>query len=194
MKPFLKSVITLVRPQAATSKQSDSRRTILIIDDDQSFLLIVGELLEGLGYRVFSALSGADGLEILRGQKLKFHLVILDYSMPGLDGAQTLEQIRKLHPHLKVIGMTGFAAFDLPDCFRNGVDRLLAKPFRTSELSEIIPALLANGAPSQPPMEVVVQTTDVRHSQQMPQGRLQLTKAEAIEVSLQTDRLHPRTA
>ncbi len=85
--------------------------TILCIDDDASGLLIRKLLLEAAGYQVFTALSGAEGLEILASRGTgqgAIAAVILDYQMPGMNGGEVAVQIRQILPHLPIILLSGY--------------------------------------------------------------------------------------
>ena len=74
--------------------KSPLRPAILCIDDDESSLKIRKLLLEVSGYRVFTAVSGADGIEALAAG-IAVDLVLLDYLMPGLNGDEVAKQLTK---------------------------------------------------------------------------------------------------
>ncbi len=87
--------------------------TILMIDDDRSFLDTIAELLGRAGYTVIRAQSAEEGLGILGKGEPTPDLVLLDIKMPGMTGEQALEHIVKRHPALPVIMLTGENAVDL---------------------------------------------------------------------------------
>src|SRR4051812_1920889 len=75
---------------------------ILVVDDEPSMLGYLKTLLEVESFRVMTATSGEEAVLLLQQAPLP-DLILLDLLMPGIDGLQTLEQIRKLHPHIKVV-------------------------------------------------------------------------------------------
>jgi DNA-binding response OmpR family regulator len=117
-----------------------SPRRVLVVDDDSDIRLLVEKLLSGAGYVVESA---ADGRAALRA----FHatpadIVVLDVSMPELDGFETLERLRDLS-NVPVILLTARSGeIDKVRGFRAGADDYVVKPFGRQELLARIEALL----------------------------------------------------
>ena len=81
---------------------------ILLVDDDSQVRATIGRGLVELGYVVREAESGHAALAIVAEERP--HLVILDYRMPGLDGAETAREMARLEPDLPIIFSTGHAA------------------------------------------------------------------------------------
>lgn len=81
---------------------------ILIVDDEKEFVDSLSERLTLRGYDVTISLSGEDALEKVKSYN--FDVVILDVRMPGIDGIETLRQIKKLKPLTEVIMLTGDAS------------------------------------------------------------------------------------
>jgi two-component system NtrC family response regulator len=107
--------------------------SILIVDDEPNYLVILSELLRDDGFEVFTAPGGAEGLELVRDVDLD--LVITDMQMPGMDGLQLLEAIKKLNSHLPIIIITAFAEVDKAvAAMQAGAFNYLAKPFSNDEL------------------------------------------------------------
>ncbi|MGD0986242.1 MAG: response regulator [Candidatus Sulfotelmatobacter sp.] len=98
--------------------------TILCIDDESETLKLRKELLEMYGFRVLTALSGAEGLRVL-SQKQPVDLVLLDYVMPGVGGDRVAEELKRLYPSLSIIVMSGFP--DVPSSLLNIVDGYIQK-------------------------------------------------------------------
>ena len=115
---------------------------ILLVDDD--FLVMAGTaaMLEDLGHRVIEASSGARALDALRAGA-KVDIVITDYAMPEMTGAQLAREIRNSWPHLPIIMATGYA--ELPDEEASHY-RILNKPFLQHELAEQISEALKQNA------------------------------------------------
>ncbi|KAF0188991.1 MAG: CheY-like receiver AAA-type ATPase and DNA-binding domain-containing response [Desulfobulbaceae bacterium] len=107
--------------------------SILIVDDEPNYLVILSELLRDDGFEVFTASNGAEGLKLVRDVDLD--LVITDMQMPGMDGLQLLEAIKKINNHLPVIIITAFAEVDKAvAAMQAGAFNYLAKPFSNEEL------------------------------------------------------------
>ncbi len=84
-------------------------KNILLVDDEESIHLLYRDELEEEGYKVYSAYSGEEALEKLR--ELSADLIILDINMPGMNGLETLRQIKELNPALPVILCSAYEEF-----------------------------------------------------------------------------------
>ncbi|MCI5182845.1 MAG: response regulator, partial [Candidatus Electrothrix sp. AW1] len=82
-------------------------QTILVVDDEPNYLIVLSELLRDEGYEVFTADSGKAGLKTVRENDLD--LVISDMKMPGMDGIELLGKLKEFNQHLPVILITAFA-------------------------------------------------------------------------------------
>jgi CheY-like chemotaxis protein len=78
----------------------------LLVDDNQDGLLVRRTVLEELGYRVAIALNGEEGLKLY--ESATFDVVVTDYRMPRMNGAELIGRIRKLNPHARIILLSGF--------------------------------------------------------------------------------------
>jgi CheY-like chemotaxis protein len=96
---------------------------LLCIDDEPAVLGVRKMLLESKGYGVLLAQSGPEGLSIL--QREPIHTVILDYSMPGMTGAEVAERIRELRPAMPIIMLS--ACVGLPDSELKDIDAYITK-------------------------------------------------------------------
>ena len=79
---------------------------ILLVDDNRDGLLVRRSLLEEVGYRVKMAVNGEEGLKLFETEK--FDVVVTDYRMPRMDGAELIQRIRRLDPQARVILLSGF--------------------------------------------------------------------------------------
>ena len=120
---------------------ANSSYTVLVVDDDVALGSLWREALSGAGFNVLTSSSGLKGLDTLRHVS-KVDVVLLDYNMPWLDGSQTLEHLKDQFPHVKTIGVTGVDTSQIPDTFRNGVQQLLLKPIKISDLVGSIHSVL----------------------------------------------------
>ena len=86
----------------------DAQDVVLIVEDDESIMFVLGEYLAGLGYRVLKAIDGEQAFEIL-ATKPHLDLMVTDYRLPGgISGVQIAEPALKLRPELKVIFISGY--------------------------------------------------------------------------------------
>jgi signal transduction histidine kinase len=92
---------------ARRSARTPTNHTVLVVDDQEETLASVRGLLEREGHRVLTASSGAEALEVLRGHDV--HLIILDYFMPRMTGAEVVREIRKFDRDVQIILQTGYA-------------------------------------------------------------------------------------
>ena len=102
---------------------------VLLVDDDPIVLESLSLSLGDEGYTVTTATSGQQAIELCRQQD--FEAVVCDIRMPGMNGIQTLQAIKKIHPAMRTIVITGYADdIDTPmEAIRLGVDDYLLKPF-----------------------------------------------------------------
>ncbi|MDQ7031468.1 MAG: response regulator [Desulfonauticus sp.] len=110
---------------------------ILILDDEPIVTKRLKSSLEKIGYEVETFNRSIDALE--RCRKHRFDIVITDLKMEGIDGIEFLTEVKELYPDTEVIVITGFATMDTAkESFKRGVLDFLAKPFRISELKEVL--------------------------------------------------------
>ncbi|WP_275788749.1 PAS domain-containing hybrid sensor histidine kinase/response regulator [Pararhizobium gei] len=111
---------------------------ILIVDDDALIAMSTVDMLEDLGHEVIEANSGERALEILAGDD-RIDLMITDYSMPGMNGAQLAKAALELKPKLPILVATGYA--DLPPGAGIDLPRL-GKPYTQEQMAtEIVKVL-----------------------------------------------------
>ena len=104
---------------------------VLVIDDDMSVRQIVSKMLASLGFSVIDAAGGRQGLRALEQRAHEIALVLLDMTMPDMDGEETLRAIRKLSP-VPVVLMSGYPE---PTGLLFGPTlQFLQKPFRPVDL------------------------------------------------------------
>ncbi len=107
--------------------------TVLVVDDEPNYLVVLSELLRDGGFEVFTAQSGKEALPIVLGADLD--VVISDIKMPGMDGIELLENIKNLNRELPVILITAYAEVEKAvEAMRLGAFNYLAKPFPNDAL------------------------------------------------------------
>lgn len=107
--------------------------TLLIVDDEKNYLLVLEDLLSEAGYHVMTADSGSKGLELALSNDLD--VLITDMKMPGLDGMTLLERVHSEKADLPVIMMTAFGSVEKAvEAMRKGAFDYILKPFKNEEL------------------------------------------------------------
>jgi CheY-like chemotaxis protein len=117
----------------------DSPNTVLVVDDEEPLLDFIQTALELEDFRVMTATSGEEALEILRRSNGSIQWVLLDLNMPGMGGRQCLDEIRSRFPHIRILVASGYPVHTLaeqPEAF--GVTAFLQKPYRFAELVAIL--------------------------------------------------------
>jgi len=120
------------------------RIPILVVDDDQTFLDLIGDALHLGGFKVFKASSGPNGLKI--AQRKKLSAILLDTSMPEMDGLMVLSELKHNDKTkgIPVIMLTGKTMMgDIDYAFQTGADDYITKPVVIREIAEKIKAKLA---------------------------------------------------
>ncbi len=79
---------------------------ILLVDDEQKFLNTIADRIRLKGYKPLLASSGAEALEIARQNEL--YAAVVDFKMPDMDGLETINRLKKIHPAVKTVLLTGF--------------------------------------------------------------------------------------
>jgi len=118
---------------------------ILLVDDEKDILDLLEYNLTRAGFQVFTAQNGLQGYEL--AQKLRPHLIILDYMMPELDGIQTC-QLLKEHPLLRKTTVAMLSARSdsevVRSAFKVGADDYIAKPISPKLFVDKVKHLLAS--------------------------------------------------
>ena len=108
-------------------------QSILVVDDEPNYQIVLSEILKDEGYEVFTANSGLAGLPIVYSTDLD--LVLSDMKMPGMDGIAFLEKIKEYNKELPVILITAYAEVEKAvEAMRLGAFTYLAKPFSNQQL------------------------------------------------------------
>lgn len=110
---------------------------VLVVDDQEGIRKLLKEVLAELGYEAEVVSSGAEAVQAFT--EGSFKLVLMDMKMPGLNGFETAERLKKISEDLKIILMTGFYdSFLLEEAKNHGADGLLNKPFNLEEIQRIL--------------------------------------------------------
>ena len=106
---------------------------LMLVDDEERFLQTTQKMLTKKGYEALTATSGAECLKKLAEELV--HVVILDVKMPGMDGVETLKQIKQRFPLVEVIMLTGHATTESAvEGMKLGATDYLTKPSSVEDL------------------------------------------------------------
>ena len=138
---------TMVVPQDSLITMTGEGR-VLVMDDEESIRLLLGEMLQHLGYEVQCVAEGKEALERYQDAyhaHQPFNAVILDLTVPGgLGGKDTVEQLREFDPQVKAIVSSGYSNDPVVSRYSTyGFHAVVAKPFRLAELSQVLHQITA---------------------------------------------------
>ncbi len=119
---------------------------ILVVEDDEVLLGLLGSLLRREGHEVREAASAMSALEILEAEKERCDLVLTDFEMKPMNGLQLVNRIVQRSPHMKILFMSGYPTVAHAIEERFGPGCLLLKPFPTPELLKKIKKALTTKA------------------------------------------------
>lgn len=107
--PLIENELSLEHTKAEVLKpENNNSKTILVIDDDPSVIELLNDILTHAEYHVITSLNPLEGIEVYRSLFQDIDLVILDYSMPGMDGKETFEELLKINGDVRVLLSSGY--------------------------------------------------------------------------------------
>jgi CheY-like chemotaxis protein len=117
--------------------------TVLVVDDEEMIRVFVTDCLEMAGYRVLHAASGGEAVALLTADPRTVDLVLLDMTMPGMNGEETYRALRRLRPGLQVLLSSGYSEQAATSRFAGrGLAGFLQKPYRALDLIGRVQKLL----------------------------------------------------
>ena len=112
--------------------------TVLLVDDEETIRALGSEMLKELGYQVITAEDGRQGLDIFNSRK-DITLVILDLTMPHMDGEQCFRALRQVDPTVRIVMSSGFNEQEVSEKFiGKGLSGFIQKPYTLSSLREVL--------------------------------------------------------
>jgi signal transduction histidine kinase len=125
----------------STRPPSDSKATVVVIDDDPHILELTSLILSRKGYHVHTASTARQGMEIISSQAPE--LALLDYMMPEMDGLATLREIKARYPDTYVIMFTGKGNEEIAvELMKGGASEYVLKPFSSRGLLDRLDSVL----------------------------------------------------
>ena len=129
----------------ATEPTPARGETLLLVEDNPVLREVSCQILESLGYRVFSAADGREALNIYQRES-NIALVITDIVMPGISGKVLMQTLKALTPAVKVLGITGYAVEEISgELQAAGFCGIIHKPFEIDALAQVVQQVLDVG-------------------------------------------------
>lgn len=120
------------------SESFEGNGSILLVEDEKTVREVTTDILESLGYTVYSCKDGVEGLTFFKDNLNKIDLVITDITMPKMNGKELALEIRKIAPETKIIFTSGYAS----QINKMQHETFIRKPYNLSELSILINEML----------------------------------------------------
>ena len=143
--PISEAVIRTV-PGVEAGAEDDWRGkgTILLADDEEAIRALGARMLSRMGFTVLMAADGQDAVDLYRERKDEVSLVILDLTMPRMDGQEAFRELRELDPKVRVIVSSGYSEQEAIVGFSNqSLAGFLQKPYTMAQLTELLRVALA---------------------------------------------------
>ena len=111
--------------------------TILVVDDEKNYRVVLSAFLSGEGYEMLTAESAQEALEAV--DSVDLDLVLTDMKMPVMDGIELLKQIKEKNPHLPVVMMTAYGTVEKAvEAMQLGAFNFIQKPFQNETLKQMV--------------------------------------------------------
>ncbi|MCJ7617612.1 MAG: response regulator [Desulfobacterales bacterium] len=117
--------------------------TVLVVDDEEIIQVLCKELLENIGYRVFTAKDGKEAIKLYIKNQNKIDIVVLDMIMPNMSGGEVYDRMKEINPDIKVLLSSGYSMVgEVTSILNRGCDGFIQKPFNINVLSAKIREIL----------------------------------------------------
>jgi two-component system, cell cycle sensor histidine kinase and response regulator CckA len=135
--------------KSESSVQHEDRRlpvgseTILLVDDEELIRDLAKRILSRAGYTVLTAANGREALQTYKKKRQGISLVLLDLSMPEMDGKQCLKELLKINPGARVVVASGYSADGpMKEALEGGARGFVSKPFDMGQLLQTVRKVL----------------------------------------------------
>jgi len=130
--------------QEVSQAQDYSRATgtILVIEDNETLLEVLRDILVSVGHRVFTANNGKEGLEVFTQFRDEIDLIITDIVMPEMEGTDFYIRAKKINPKLRILFLTGYNFEENIPLKEPGVKGVMLKPVEAKELIKKVESIL----------------------------------------------------
>lgn len=117
---------------------------VLIVDDNLRVLTAVAHLVEAMGYPVMVASGGPEAISVFTREHARIGCVLLDLTMPGMDGIETLDQLSRIDPKIRAVLSSGYAEQSMRSrCTGTAPVAFLQKPYLEEDLRQVLDLALA---------------------------------------------------
>jgi len=121
-------------------QKMSNKKNILVVNDERGIRQMLGDILKDRGYNIFMAEDGYKAIEKVK--EISSAIVFLDIRMPGINGVETLKEIKKISPETRVIMITAYADRNLEkEAIKQGADIVIHKPFDIKKVIAIVEKL-----------------------------------------------------
>ena len=113
------------------------------MDDEENLIALGARMLEHLGFTVLTAADGLQAVALYRERGKEIDLVLMDLTMPHMDGVEAFGELRRLNPDVRVVLASGYSPEDVGSRFAGkGLVGVLQKPYTFAKLRELLAGLL----------------------------------------------------
>jgi len=121
--------------ELSTPEEWRGSGTVLVVDDEEDVRLMASAMMEKLGFTVLSAIDGVEGVKIFRKHADEIAFVLLDLTMPRMDGVETFTEMRRVNPDVRIILSSGYSKEDSVERFAEiPFSGFIKKPYRFEDL------------------------------------------------------------
>lgn len=139
----------IVQPELDETKKIETKpiprgtETVLLVDDEEAIRGFAQQALMKFGYKVMTASTGEEALELYSSKSNKIDLIVMDLGMPGMGGHKCLKEMLKLNPQQKVIIASGYSINgQVKKSLETGAKGFVGKPYRLADLLNTVRAVL----------------------------------------------------
>ncbi len=142
--PLSNAVADAPAEESPPSPEWRSAGQVLVIDDEEAVRIVATHMLESIGFTPLVASNGAEGVKVFRQHSSSLCAVLLDLTMPGMDGEQVFSEMRRLDAEAPIIIMTGFSEKEIRARFKGkDLAGCLHKPFSMEKLRTLMHRIVA---------------------------------------------------
>jgi two-component system, response regulator RegA len=175
---------------SSPSMPAEVPRAVLIVDDDERFATTLAQALERRGWRPYVAHDGATALAAARTYEPD--AAIVDLKLGADDGLALVEPLRRAHPHMRIIVLTGYASIATAvKAIKLGADDYLAKPVTATAVAAVLER--SRSSPNDKPADAALETMSPRRLEWEHIQRVLSEHEGNISATARTLRMHRRT-
>ena len=137
--PPVSGTATQLADESPVKQPWRGRGTLLLVDDEETVRVLSKQMIERLGFRCVTAADGEEATTYFRIHSDEISVVLLDLTMPHMDGEETFRELRKLKPDVRVVLSSGYNEQDVTQRFAGkGLAGFIQKPYKLATLTEIL--------------------------------------------------------